>query len=212
MKATIETTTPLLGNSGISVGSYLNKIAPGSTSNYSLEQLSSGDDGSQSIILTAGGSLCTGENSIQSYDSMRDNGLTLNLNPLGGKVVTDNLTYTNGDKPVQTKPLTSSSMPNMEVLFFHLTGTVEQETATMLLGNNISGTRNYAVFPSIYYGYSGSGDTYHVYDSYFNINVSNFTETQFFCNIKKGSGDAANVYIQFLVIYDVEGTDFPKSY
>ena len=82
----------------------------------------------------------------------------------------------------------------------------------MILANNINATTNYAVFPSLYYGYSGSSGTYHVFDSYFNINVSNFTSTQFFCNIKKGNGDNANVYIQFLVIYDMVGTDFPKSY
>ena len=33
---------------------------------------------------------------------MRNNGLTLNLDPLGGKVIADNLTFTNGNKPVQT--------------------------------------------------------------------------------------------------------------
>ena len=208
----IDSTTTLLGNSGETVGDYLSSLYPGSTSSYALEQLAAGDNGSQSIILTAGGSFGDDTNSIQSYDTNRTEQLDLRLNPLGGKVITDNLTYTNGDKPMQTKPLTSSAMPNMEVLFFHLTGTVEQSTTTMLLANNISGTTNYAVFPSLYYGYSGSGDTYHVYDSYFNINVSDFTDTQFYCNIKKGSGDAANVYIQFLVIYDVPGTDFPKNY
>jgi len=104
-------------------------------------------------------------------------------------------------------------MPNMEVLFYHLTGDGSQATATMTLANNINGTTNYAVFPSLYYGFaSGSGTTYGVFNSYFNINVSNFTETQFYCNIAKGTGDNANVYIQFLVIYDVPGTDFPKSY
>ena len=212
LKASSESTTPLLGLDAITTGDYLQQVSSGDDSHFSLVQLASGDSNSQSIILSAGGSFATSENSIQSFDSKLDNGLTLNLNPLGGKVVTDNLTYTNGDKPIQTKPLTSSAMPNMEVLFFHLTGTVEQSTATMLLANNISGTSNYAVFPSIYYGYGGSSDTYHVYDSYFNINVSDFTDTQFYCNIKKGTGDAANVYIQFLVIYDVPGTDFPKNY
>jgi hypothetical protein len=100
----------------------------------------------------------------------------------------------------------------LKILFYHLTGDGSQATATMTLANNINGTTNYAVFPSLYYGYSGSGGTYGVFDSYFDINVSNFTSTQFFCNIKKGSGDNANVYIQFLVIYDMVGTDFPKSY
>ena len=212
LKATSESTTPLLGLDAITTGDYLQQVATGDDGHFSLVQLASGDSASQSIILSAGGQFNTGENSIQSFDSKLDNGLTLNLNPLGGKVVTDNLTFTNNNKPVQAKPLSSYAMPNMEVLFHHLTGDNDQNTATMLLQNNINGTTNYAVFPSLYYGYHGSSDTYRVFDSFFNINVSGFTETQFFCNIKKNTGDAANVYIQFLVIYDVEGTDFPKSY
>ena len=122
-------------------------------------------------------------------------------------VITDNLTFTNGNKPVQAPPLSSS-----EILFYHLTGSGSQATATMTLANNINGTTNYAVFPSLYYGSSGSSGTYGVLDSFFKINVSNFTSTQFYANIEKGSGDNANVYIQFLVIYDMIGTDFPKSY
>ena len=206
---------PLLGNSGgETVGSYLTQVYPESDYTYTLQQMAAGDNGSQSLIFTAGGGYQDPlRNTIQSYDSYRSTVHNLWLNPLGGQVITDDLTYTNGNKPVQSKKLSSTAMPNMEVLFFHLTGTVQQSTATMLLANNINGTTNYAVFPSLYYGFaSGSGTTYGVYDSYFNINVSNFTPTQFFCNIKKGSGDAANVYIQFLVIYDMVGTDFPKSY
>ena len=211
LTATIESTIPLLGLNAITTGDYLQQISGDDDSHFSLLQLSSGDSGSQGLILTAGGSYGTGENSIQSFDSMRNNGLTLNLNPLGGKVVTDHLTYTNGNKPVQANPLYNSV--NMEVLFYHLTGDSNQTTATMTLANNINGTTNYAVFPSIYFGIADvSGGTYHVFDSYMDINVSNFTETQFFCNIKKSTGDNMNVYIQFLVIYDMVGTDFPKSY
>ena len=210
----IDSNLALLGNSGgESVGGYLSQIYPDSTDTYTLEQLAAGDNGSQSLIFTAGGGYQDPlRNTIQSFDSYRNTVHNLWLNPLGGQVITDDLTYTNGNKPVQAKKLSSSYMPNMEVLFYHLTDDVDQNTATMTLANNISGTDNYAVFPSLYYGYSGSSGTYHVFDSYFNINVSNFTSTQFFCNIKKGTGDAANVYIQFLVIYDVPGTDFPKSY
>ena len=231
----IESTIPLLGNSGELVGDYLTSLYPDSSSTYTLEQLSAGDNGSQSIILTAGGAYDDSvRNVIQSYDSYRNSGHNLWLNPLGGNVrvgnkimanigefdeidisgnlTIDNLTYTNGDKPVQAKPLTSSAVPNMEILFYHLTGDGSEATATMTLANNINETTNYAVFPSLYYGYSGSSGTYGVFDSFFKINVSNFTSTQFSANFQKGSGNNANVYIQFLVIYDMVGTDFPKSY
>ena len=205
---------PLLGNSGgETVGSYLSQVYPESDYTYTLQQMAAGDNGSQSLIFTAGGGYEDPlRNTIQSYDSYRSTVHNLWLNPLGGQVITDDLTYTNGNKPVQSKKLSSSAMPNMEVLFYHLTGAGSQTTATMTLANNINGTTNYAVFPSLYYGYSGSGGTYGVFDSYFDINVSNFSETQFYCNIKKGTGNNANVYIQFLVIYDMVGTDFPKSY
>jgi hypothetical protein len=213
LTATKESTTPLLGLDAITTGDYLQQISSDGDYHYSLVQLASGDDGSQSIILTAGGAFNEGENTIQSFDSMRNNALTLNLNPLGGKVITDHLTYTNGNKPVQANPLSSSAMPNMEVLFYHLTGDGSQTTATMTLANNINGTTNYAVFPSLYYGITDvSSGTYGVWNSFFDINVSNFKSTQFLCNISKGSGNNANVYIQFLVIYDMVGTDFPKSY
>ena len=210
----IDSNLALLGNSGSeTVGDYLNQIYPDSTDSYNLEQLAAGDNGSQSLIFTAGGGYQdVVRNTIQSYDSFRDTEQSLWLNPLGGKVITDNLTFTNSNKPVQAPPLSSSAMPNMEILFYHLTGSGSQATATMTLANNINGTTNYAVFPSLYYGYHGSGGTYSVFDSYFDINVSNFTSTQFYANFKKGSGDNANVYIQFLVIYDMVGTDFPKSY
>ncbi len=79
----------------------------------------------------------------------------------------------------------------------------------MTLNNNINGTTNYAVFPSIYMGSSSSS----VWDNMFNIVISDITETQFTANLNNiNSYESFNVYIQFLVIYDVEGTDFPKSY
>jgi hypothetical protein len=83
----------------------------------------------------------------------------------------------------------------------------------MTHANNINATSNYAVFPSLYFGQtSGSSGTYGPFNSFFNINVAYFTSTDFRANIQKDSGDNANVYIQFLVIYDMIGTDFPKNY
>ena len=68
------------------------------------------------------------------------------------------------------------------------------------------------VFPSLYYGYSGSSGTLmKCLTVFFKINVTNFNETYFAFNGLKGTGDNANVYIQFLVIYDVFGTNFKSS-
>jgi len=87
----IDSTTTLLGNSGETVGDYLTELYPGSTSSYALEQLAAGDNGSQSIILTAGGSFGDDTNSIQSYDTNRTEKLDLHLNPLGGIVFVSDL-------------------------------------------------------------------------------------------------------------------------
>ena len=172
--------------------------------------MTAGDNGAQSLIFTAGGAYEDSlKNTIQSYDSYRSAVHNLWLNPLGGQVITDDLTYTNGNKPVQSKRLSSSAMPNMEVLFYHLQGAGDYETATMTLNNNINETTNYAVFPSIYMGSSSSS----VWDNMFNIVISDITETEFKANLNNvNSYESFNVYIQFLVIYDMVGTDFPKSY
>ena len=84
----IDSDTSLLGNSGsATVGDYLTQMYPDSTHTYTLEQLSAGDDGSQSLIFTAvGGYQDPVRNTIQSYDSFRDTEHTLRLNPLGGDV------------------------------------------------------------------------------------------------------------------------------
>ena len=51
----INSNIELLGNSAKTVGDYLNELYPDSSSTYALEQLASGDNGSQSIIITSGG-------------------------------------------------------------------------------------------------------------------------------------------------------------
>lgn len=50
----INSNTELLGNSAKTVGDYLSELYPDSSSTYALEQLTSGDNGSQSIIITSG--------------------------------------------------------------------------------------------------------------------------------------------------------------
>ena len=86
LEAGLSSTTKLLGNSAITAGNYLTTLNPGSTSSFALEQLSAGDNGSQSIIITSGGTFGQTKNTIQSYDSYRNSSLDLYLNPLGGNV------------------------------------------------------------------------------------------------------------------------------
>ncbi len=86
MRATLASTDALLGSSAITAGNYLTTLNPGSVSSYALQQFTAGDSGSQSIIITSGGSFGQTKNTIQSYDSRRDSPLNLYLNPLGGNV------------------------------------------------------------------------------------------------------------------------------
>ena len=97
-----DDSTNLLGNPGsITVGTYFRELYPDSESVHTLQQLAAGDNNSQSIILSTGGSYAdTRRNVIQSYDSFDNGALDLYLNPLGGKIITDNLTFTNSNKPV----------------------------------------------------------------------------------------------------------------
>ena len=89
--AKLDSQIPLLGNDAIETGAYLTKLSPDSTSSYTLEQLAAGDNGSQSIILTAGGSYGASKNTIQSYDTSRQDPSPLYINPLGGEVIVNNL-------------------------------------------------------------------------------------------------------------------------
>ena len=72
---TTSSSSVLLGNSGETVGEYLSAVYPesvGTDYTYTVEQLTAGDNGSQSLILTAGGAYEDDvKNTIQSYDSYR---------------------------------------------------------------------------------------------------------------------------------------------
>ena len=89
--AKLDSQMPLLGNDAIETGTYLSKLSPDSTLSYALEQLAAGDNGSQSIILTAGGSYEASKNTLQSYDTTRQDPSPLYINPLGGETIVNNL-------------------------------------------------------------------------------------------------------------------------
>jgi len=79
------------GSSGVTTDTY-NDLFTTSSSLTHL-QLTSGDNGSQSIIFTSGGAFSDQVRNIQGYDTYRDQTNTLNLNQLGGTVAMgENLT------------------------------------------------------------------------------------------------------------------------
>ncbi len=70
------------------------------------------------------------------------------------------------------------------------------------------------MFPSIYYGYSGSSGTNNAVNTSGTcgqIVISSRTATTYNWNLEKGTGDNVNVYLVFLVVYNL-GSDYPSSY
>jgi len=79
---------------------------------------------------------------------------------------------------------------------------------------SIGGTTDYSVFPSIYYGYTGSSGTYNATATSGAINqiiITGITNTQFTWTLEKTTGDNVNVYLLFLVVYSVS-SNYPKVY
>ena len=114
-----------------------------------------------------------------------------------------------------TPSLFANVAPSFEILTFQLTGNSATPSATMTLQHNITGTTNYSVFPSIYYGFSGSSGTYNATGTSGAIQqivISGITSTQFNWVLSKATSDNVNIFLQFLVVYQMAGTNYPKAY
>jgi predicted acyltransferase (DUF342 family) len=83
-----DTTTKFIANAGITIANYTIDNYKNLTSSTTHFQIAGGDNQSQSLIFTAGGSFNESFNSIQSWDttSSRDYALDLHLQPNGGNV------------------------------------------------------------------------------------------------------------------------------
>jgi hypothetical protein len=107
-------------------------------------------------------------------------------------------------------------VPSFEFIQYNLTGKSNQVSQTINLVNNIYSTTDYAVFPSYYYGYTGSSGTYDLEETLGAIEtqmiISNITNTSFVFNVNKSTGDNINIIVCFLVVYKAAGTEFSKSY
>jgi len=121
--------------------------------------------------------------------------------------VTGNLTVTG--------QITSSAPSNMEVVYYKLQGNGNIVTQTITLLNNTTGTANYSVFPSLYYGFTGSGGTYNASDTsgaLQNIVITTRTASSFSWTVQKATANNVNVYVVFLVVYNVGSSLYPSSY
>ena len=104
---------------------------------------------------------------------------------------------------------------NMEIVTYQLGGSDNSVSGTLALTQNTTNTTNYTVFPSVYYGYSGSSGTYgatQTSGAVCPVVISNITSSSFTWNVEKSTGDGVNVYLVFLVVYNVSGSNYAKSY
>lgn len=111
--------------------------------------------------------------------------------------------------------INATTIPSFEIQYFNLVGNAANVTQAINLSSNITNTLNYAVFPSVYYGFSGSGGTYNATNTSGALNtivISNITSSQFTFNLQKTTGQNVNIYLTFLIVYNVENTDYPKAY
>jgi hypothetical protein len=145
------------------------------------------------------------------------------LNAVGG-ITTTTLTATglstladvnvNGNLTVSGN-ITSSSSSNMEILYYQLKGNAANVVETMTLVHNTTATLNYSVFPSLYYGFTGSSGTYDALQTSSalnNIVIGARTDSSFTWSVNKSTGDNVNVFVVFLVIYNASSSDYYTSY
>jgi cytoskeletal protein CcmA (bactofilin family) len=109
----------------------------------------------------------------------------------------------------------ANNSSNLEVHYYNLKGANSSDSGTLNLQHNTTNTDQYVVFPSVYYGFTGSSGTYDAKGSSGSIEpivISNITASSFKWNLEKSTADNVNVYLVFLVVYGVSNCDFPKSY
>ena len=108
----------------------------------------------------------------------------------------------------------SEIFPPFEILYYNLGQNNPNVTVQINLNKNKSSTTDYAVFPSIYYGWKGSSGTYNALETSSavkSIVISEITTTSFKFNLQKSTGDNVNIFLIFLVIYS-STANYPKSY
>lgn len=128
-------------------------------------------------------------------------------------VASNTLTVT-GDLHVSGN-IYGATQDNMEIISFHLTGNASSTSEAATLLHNTTGTTNYMVFPSFYYGYTGSSGTYNATSSSGALNpiiIENRTSSSFHWTLEKATSDNMNVYVTFLVVYGVSTAGFPSSW
>ena len=102
---------------------------------------------------------------------------------------------------------------------FHYAVINNQQSAaaigTIILKYNFTQTTNYVVFGGYYVGHNGAGNVYDPYQTSGAcgpVVISNITATSFNWNVGKNDGNRTYAYVTLLVIYNIEGTDYDKTF
>ena len=165
-------------------------MMPSSTTFHTLMQLYHSGELWVSGVLNAVGGVTTTTLTVSRHSQLAD----VSTNAL---TVSGNLTVTG---------TIAGGLPGtMEVLYYHLQGNASTVYETMALQQNITNTTNYVVMPSIYYGFIGSG-------ALNEIVWTTRTSNSFSWTLTKSSSNNVSIYIVFLVVYDVSGSNFPSNY
>ena len=121
-----------------------------------------------------------------------------------GPLVANNGVYING-----------INTPTFEILYVNVSGNASTASGTLALKQNKTYTTVYSVFPSVYYGFSGSSGTYSAMSTSSSINniiISNITADSFVWNLEKQTGNNVNIYLVFMVVYNGVGNTYPIAY
>ena len=106
--------------------------------------------------------------------------------------------------------------PKIICLFKRVHGSSSEETVTFSFDTNDAvDTTDYAVFPSFYYGYTGSSGTYTAMGTSSAINyepiVNDRTTSGFKIKFKRTTGDNLNIFLTALVVFD-SSFNYPPKY
>jgi len=169
--------------------------------------------------LTVTNKITTQDISVNGVETCQTLDVIQNLDVSGTTLLNGDVSMNNnceiiGDLTV-LGTLTANINSSMEIVYFKMTGNAGAVTQTMTLLNNLEATTDYSVFPSFYFGFTGSGGTYDIASASSAVNqvmITNRLPGSFEWYITKSTGDNINVYVVFLVIYGVSTSAYPSIY
>ena len=106
----------------------------------------------------------------------------------------------------------NTQTPTSEYHTAYIANNDDGANGTILITGN--GTKNYAVFSSFYYGFSGSGGTYDAYNTSGAVHpvvISNIQTNSFDWVIQKSGTKNVNIYVNFQVVYS-NSFNYAKEY